>query len=153
MTDDELGTVYRVLYQDGTTALFTALDYPHEWRESQDLNRLPEHRIVHVDRFDAARWQREPGDFWVLTGLTDAGHRITIGDATHPETDTLPDRGDFDVHYDPETGTASIQAEYGDRPDLGDASAAEPVERHRLQQLADRIREWFQRDRDRGMGL
>jgi hypothetical protein len=59
--------------------------------------------------------------------------------------------GDFDVHYDPETGTASIHAEYGDRPDLGDASAAEPVERHRLQPLADRIREWFQRDRDRGM--
>jgi hypothetical protein len=67
--------------------------------------------------------------------------------------DALADRGDFEVHYDPETGTASMQAEYGDRPDLGDASAAEPVERHRLQQLADRIREWFQRDRDRGMEL
>ena len=58
---------------------------------------------------------------------------------------------DPDVHYDPETGTASVQAEYGDRPDLGNASAAEPVEGHRLQPLADRIREWFQRDRDRGM--
>src|SRR5215831_11356782 len=67
--------------------------------------------------------------------------------------DALVNRGDFDVHYDPEVGTASVQAEYGDRPDLGDASAAEPVERPRLQQLADRIREWFQRDRDRGMEL
>jgi hypothetical protein len=67
--------------------------------------------------------------------------------------DALVDRGDFDVHYDPEVGTASVQAEYGDCPDPGDASAAEPVERHRLQQLADRIREWFQRDQDRGMGL
>jgi hypothetical protein len=31
--------------------------------------------------------------------------------------DALLTRGDFDVHYDPETGTASIQAEFGDRED------------------------------------
>jgi hypothetical protein len=68
--------------------------------------------------------------------------------------DEVFDRGgDFDVHYDPETGTASMQAEYGDRPDLGDASAAEPVERHWIQELADRIRTWFHRDQDRGIGL
>jgi hypothetical protein len=67
--------------------------------------------------------------------------------------DTLPDRGDFDVHYDPETGTASVQAEYGDRPDLGDAEAASPTERGRIQALADRIRAWFQRDQDHGIGL
>jgi hypothetical protein len=72
---------------------------------------------------------------------------------TDLNADALADRGDFDVHYDPETGTASIQAEYGDRPDLGDASAATPVERHRLQELAERLRAWFHRDQDRGMGL
>jgi hypothetical protein len=60
--------------------------------------------------------------------------------------------GDFDVHYDPETGTASVQAEYGDRPDLGDAEAASPTERGRIQALAERIRGWFQRDQDQGMG-
>jgi hypothetical protein len=31
--------------------------------------------------------------------------------------DAEQNRGDFDVHYDPETGTASIQSEYGDRED------------------------------------
>jgi len=67
--------------------------------------------------------------------------------------DQLENRGDFDVHYDPETGTASVQAEFGDRPDLGDASAAEPVERSRIQELADRIRHWFQRDQEQGMGF
>jgi hypothetical protein len=64
---------------------------------------------------------------------------------------TIPD--DFDAHYDPETGTASVQAEYGDRPDLSDATAVAPVERGRIHDLAERIREWFHRDRDQGMGL
>jgi hypothetical protein len=67
--------------------------------------------------------------------------------------DALADRGNFDVHYDPKTGTASIQAEYGDRLDLGDVSAAAPVAHGRIQELADRVRQWFQRDQDRGMGL
>ena len=67
--------------------------------------------------------------------------------------DALVDRGDFDVHYDPEVGTASVQAEYGDRADLTDAEVAEPVERHRLRDLADRIRAWFQHAQDQGMGL
>jgi hypothetical protein len=84
---------------------------------------------------------------------------------------------DVSVHYDPETGTASVQAEYGDRSDndaldwgirspeeaafdgsvqevlmprhFGEASGASG----RLEQLVDRIRQWFQRDQDRGMGL
>ena len=66
---------------------------------------------------------------------------------------SLPDRGDFDVYYDPETGTASVQSEYGDRADLTDAEAASPIERHQIQQVADRIRDWFHREQDRGMGL
>jgi hypothetical protein len=67
--------------------------------------------------------------------------------------DAEQNRGDFDEHYDPETGTGSIQAEYGDRPDIGDASAAAPVERNRVQELVDRVREWFHWDQDQGMGL
>jgi hypothetical protein len=105
----------------------------------------------------------------MLTGVNADGRRVDLADTTEPELETLTlpptvarqlgfteapaDRGDFDVHYGPETGTASIQAEYGDRPDLGDATAAEPVERSRLQELAARIRAWFHRDQDQGIGL
>jgi hypothetical protein len=154
---DDPGTVYRVLYQDGTTALFTALDYQQELREAQDPTRLPQRQIVGTARFGMAAWDREfrgqfyEEDVWVLTGVTAAGNRIVLAEATDPEVGTLP--ADFDPHYDPETGTASMQAEYGDRTDLGDASAAAPVERGRMQELADRVRQWFQRDRDQGMGL
>jgi hypothetical protein len=69
--------------------------------------------------------------------------------------------GDFDVHYDPETGTASIQAEFGDRADNDTADAAmreTPDEffvanHYRLHGMLDRIREWLHRDQDRGMDL
>jgi hypothetical protein len=103
-----------------------------------------------VEIFRHARWELMPDGGWLLFGTKGNGQRLPI----HLIEGTRePDHGDFDTLYDPETGTASVQAEYGDRPNLGDASAAAPVERHRLQQLADRIREWFHRDQDRGMGL
>ena len=91
--------------------------------------------------------------------------------------DARLDRGDFDVYYDPETGTASVQAEYGDRPgdDLPDFGVKSPEQAafdghvqevliprdfgeeasspSRASNLVDRIRSWLHRDRDRGMGM
>ena len=91
--------------------------------------------------------------------------------------DARLNRGDFDVHYDPETGTASIHAEYGDRPDHDaldfgvkspERAAADGEEQEglfprdfgessessgRISSLIDRIRDWLHRDRDQGMGL
>jgi hypothetical protein len=87
------------------------------------------------------------------------------------------------VHYDPETGTASIQAEYSDRPDndaldfgirspdeaarasyelevlyprdFGDESAAPSpvIEQSELREVVDRVREWFSRSQDPRMDL
>jgi hypothetical protein len=164
-----------------------------------------------------------------VTFLDGSGrHRVLADALSDLQRETQATRGDFDVHYDPETGTGSIQAEYGDRTDLGETSlmsvpqdflnrvqlsgdeivriifesgqeriipasafhqtvaASERVaffetyspqewiahggqlpltqqdetserpnspERNRLQELADRVRHWFQRDRDQGMGL
>jgi hypothetical protein len=94
--------------------------------------------------------------------LEQIGHALDDFEITAPPaflTDLREDaalaRGDADVVYDPETGTSSIQAEYGDRTDLGDADAALPTERNRVQELADRIRAWFHRDQqqDQGMGF
>ena len=173
-----------------------------------------------VDVFRQARWEPTQDGGWLLFGTKDTGQRLPIT--------VIEGHGNFDVHYDPETGSGSVQAEYGDRPDLGDAplmrgqqdflhrvrlsgdeivritfesgdervipasefhqtvASSERVaffetyspqdwiaqggelpftqpdqeserpdstERPRLQALAERIRDWFHRDRDRGMGL
>jgi hypothetical protein len=163
---ESLGTIYRVLYADGEAAFFTPQDYSRELAASQDPSRVPEHRMIYSAVFHDARFEPHYGGWWMLTGLSADGRRVDLADTTEAEISTLalspavarqlgisPDHGDFDVYYDPETGTASVQAKYGDRPDLGDAEAASPTERGRIQALADRIREWFQRDRDQGMGL
>jgi hypothetical protein len=160
---DPIGTIYRVFYGDLSTALYTEADYTQVRAQFQ-------HEITDVRQYTDARWQYDFGpDEWVISAVNAAGARVMLSSANEHEADTLPDsaviaqwfagreagRGDFDEHYDPETGTASIQAEFGDRTDLGDASAASPVERNQVQELVNRIREWFHRDQqqDRGMDL
>jgi hypothetical protein len=103
-----------------------------------------------VDVFSNAAWARLANVGWQLYGTKENGQRLPISVI---DGGAWPARDDCDEHYDPETGTASVQAEYGDRPDLGDAEAASPTERGRIQALADRIRAWFQRDQDHGIGL
>jgi hypothetical protein len=133
--DPHLGqqTWYRFTMPNGQEFLRTANDVVDaDW-----------HGPSEVDVFRDARWEPMHDGGWLLYGTKENGQRLPISSMD----------GDADVHYDPETGTASIQAEYGDRPDLGDAVSAEPVEHSRLQALAERIRTWFHRDHDRGMGL
>jgi len=114
-------------------------------RTAADVSDADSHGASEVDVFHDARWEPTRDGGWLIFGTKDNGQRLPIN--------ILEGHGDFDEHYDPETGTGSIQAEYGDRPDLGDASAAAPTERSHIQALADRIRDWFSRDRDQGMGL
>jgi hypothetical protein len=158
---EPLGTIYRVVYDDGARLFFTPADYARELTANRE-------RVWSSDSFTDARFEWHDGGWWMLTGVSDQGPRMDLADSTEREISTLaltpavarqlgigqdiPDRGDFDVYYDPEAGTVSVQAEYGDRADLTDAEAAEPVERHRLRNLADRIRAWFQHAQDQGMG-
>jgi hypothetical protein len=135
---DEAGALYCVTYASGYVGLVDAEGLRIAQMEAASPARDEGTAIERVERLQ--------GDQWVFH---DPWH--TAVTSVEGQDRSVIEHSDFDVHYDPETGTASVQAEYGDRPDLGDASAAEPVERHRLQQLADRIRDWFQRDRDRGM--
>jgi hypothetical protein len=159
---EPLGTIYRVIYDDGARAFFTPADYARELAANRE-------RISASESFIDARFEWHDGGWWMLTGVSGQGQRVDLADSTEREISTLalspsvarqlgvgqnlPDRGDFDVYYDPETGTASVQSEYGDRADLTDAEAASPIERHQIQQVADRIRDWFHREQDRGMGL
>jgi hypothetical protein len=113
-------------------------------RAAPDVTEADWDGASEVDVFRNARWERLHDGSWLLYGAKENGQRLPIN---------VIESGDSDVLYDPETGTASIQAEYGDRPDLGDASAASPIERSHIQQLAQRIRDWFHREHDQGMEL
>ena len=68
--------------------------------------------------------------------------------------DAEQNRGDFDVHYDPETGTASVQAEFGDREDndTADAATAQPVRQSLLGWLREKL-QGKDRNQDQGMDL
>jgi hypothetical protein len=69
------------------------------------------------------------------------------------------DRGDFDTPYDPETGTASVQAEYGDRPGDDLVETPAPVSQSLWENLMQRLDTLLHRsqdrvhDRDQGMGM
>jgi hypothetical protein len=160
----ELGTVYRVIYHDGTRSFFTPREYTHELATHQE-------RISASASFLDARFERHDAGWWMLTGLSSRGQRVDLADSTEREISTLAlspdvartlgvgtdiiDHGDFTVYYDPETGTPSVQAEYGDRPNLTEASAATLVERR--QTLLERVEALLQRQqeraRDQGMEL
>ena len=131
--------MWRFTWDDGTASIF-------EHEETTD--EAPWADAVHIERVTHTRWVDQSAER-LLMGRNDAGQDVVI-DRVESAI-----RGDFDQHYDPETGTASVQAEYGDRTDLGDASAASPVERNQVQELVNRIRGWFHRDQqqDQGMGL
>jgi hypothetical protein len=130
--------------------------YHHFWEDSADRNRydtpLTSEAPTVADVAEAlARYHITPPAYFLEDLAEDQAHNEHTD--WHVTYQMPVDLDDTDPLYDPETGTASIQTEYGERPDLGDAEAASPLERGRIEQLADRIREWFHRDQDRGMSL
>ncbi|MDQ3830552.1 MAG: hypothetical protein M3361_14865 [Candidatus Tectomicrobia bacterium] len=147
----EVGTVYRVTYADGLTTFLRVGEYNREVRENHLPERLPGHRLVETEtqQFDSARWEQDRAGFWVLTGVSAAGNRLILADATNDETLLLPLIPGMEETSPDRPREMTTWGRSDESPGEGNTVVS------RLGELADKVRDPFSRyrNRDRGIGM
>jgi hypothetical protein len=130
----DLGTLYRVTWEDGQTNLFAAAD----------LDDVDLREAVAVERFDQTRWIERAGDT-VLTGVDVHGCEQTLSviEGTHEVDLSL----DEDVSGESPSRETTTFGQSDESPGEGNTLVS------RLEEVADKVRDLFSRFRHRDQGM